>query len=61
VPITLTWNNGLVGPSAAYSWTVPGAQTLAVTATNACGEVRGTLPVAVRPYRFYLPVVWGGR
>jgi hypothetical protein len=49
LPLTLTWDNGAVGPTAAYSWTVPGLYSLTVTATNACGEVSTTLAVSVTP------------
>jgi hypothetical protein len=37
------------GPTAAYSWTVPGMYTLTVTATNACGQAHGELHVVVCP------------
>ncbi len=47
LPVTLTWDNGAMGPTAAYSWTVPGAYTLTVTATNPCGHVSETLTVQV--------------
>ena len=46
-PVTLTWDNGTIGFSAAYSWTQPGAYTVTVTATSWCGAVSGTLPVQV--------------
>jgi len=46
-PITLTWADGTVSATAAYSWTAVSTTTLAVTATNPCGEVRGALTVTV--------------
>jgi hypothetical protein len=46
-PITLTWSNGTVGPSAVYSWTITGTYTVAVTATNECGEAYGDMMVSV--------------
>jgi PKD repeat protein len=46
-PVTLTWDNGTAGATAAYSWTVPGHYTLTVTATNACSAARGIVPVTV--------------
>jgi hypothetical protein len=45
LPLTVTWDNGTVGSTAAYSWTRPGAHTIAVTATNSCAEVYGTYAV----------------
>ncbi len=47
LPLTITWDNGAVGPTAAYSWTLPGAYTLTATATNPCGAVSTTLAVTV--------------
>jgi hypothetical protein len=38
VPVSFVWDNGAVGSTAAYSWTQPGTHTLAVTATNPCGQ-----------------------
>ena len=46
-PLTLTWDNGAIGPSAVYSWTVPGSYTVTATATNACGQRSGTFSVTV--------------
>lgn len=46
-PITLTWADGTVSSTAAYSWTAVGTATLTVTATNPCGEVQGALTVTV--------------
>ena len=47
LPLTLTWDNGTAGPTAAYSWTTPGAYTVTVTATNDCSAVSATLAVVV--------------
>lgn len=60
VPVTITWTNGSSGPTAAYSWTMPGAYTVTVTATNACGGAGANWGVAVRGYRIYLPLVRRG-
>ncbi len=61
LPLTFTWDNGASGPTAVYSWTLPGTQTLTVSATNACGGVRGGVFVtrvwAEWPYRLHLPLV----
>ena len=59
LPITFTWDNGTVGPTAAYSWTTVGTYTITVTGTNRCGgEAVGHLQVqVVWPYRIYLPLV----
>ncbi len=46
-PITITWDDGTVGPSAVYSWTTPGVKTITVTATNPCGQAVGTYTVTV--------------
>jgi hypothetical protein len=43
----LTWDNGAIGPTAPYSWTVTGTHSLAVTATNACGTAAGGMTVTV--------------
>lgn len=47
LPVTLTWDNGASGPTAAYSWTIPGAYTITVTATNDCGQAVDHLTVTV--------------
>jgi PKD repeat protein len=64
LPVALTWDNGTVGPTATYSWTVPGTYTLIVTATNFCLDtcvVTETMNVVVadRLYPIYLPLVMG--
>src|SRR5690606_22313488 len=46
-PVTLTWANGTLGPTAVYSWTVVGSETLVVTAGNSCGQAPGVLTVTV--------------
>jgi hypothetical protein len=50
MPVTLTWDNGTVGPSASYSWPDPGSYTLQVTATNGCGQAQETFTVTVLCY-----------
>ncbi len=47
LPVTLTWDNGTVGPTAVYSWTQPGLYTVVVTATNGCHSVSETRSVQV--------------
>jgi len=59
-PLTFTWDNGVVGATAVYSWSVPGTQAVTVTVTNRCGQAAGLHPVrvlAVWPYSFYLPLL----
>jgi hypothetical protein len=46
-PVTLTWDNGVVGPTAAYGWVEPGMHTISVTATNECGQVGANFTVEV--------------
>ena len=36
-PLDINWDNGQAGPTAVYSWTVPGNYTIAVTAMNCYG------------------------
>ena len=62
-PVTVTWDNGTVGATAVYSWTMPGTYTLTATAVGPCNQVRGirTVEVRARAYRFYLAVVLVGR
>jgi len=50
IPVTLTWDNGAVGPTAAYSWTAEGIYTVAVTATSACNALTGQATVAAICY-----------
>ncbi len=61
VPLSVTWDSGAMGPTAAYSWTVTGTQLLWMTVANACGEERAaSFQVRVLeewPYRIYLMVV----
>ena len=47
IPLTITWNNGAVGFTAAYSWTAPGTYTVAATATNPCGEANASKVLTV--------------
>jgi hypothetical protein len=47
LPLTLTWDNGGIGPSAVYSWTVPGVYAVTATAKNPCGEASGAFTVTV--------------
>jgi PKD repeat protein len=74
-PVTYTWNNGrsfgtasnfnfadissTSGPTATYSWTMPGIYTITVTATNDCGSASGNSIVEVRLaiYAVYLPLI----
>ena len=62
-PVTFTWDNGAVGPTVGYSWTLPGAYTITVTATNACGWVSRpfVVDVSLVIYEIYLPLVLRGR
>jgi len=60
-PLTYTWDNGTVGPTATYSWATSGTQALVVTANNDCGST-GTATLQIQvvawPYSSYLPVLW---
>ena len=47
-PVTLTWDHSAIGPTAAYSWTLPGVYTITATAANPCGgPVGSTFTVTV--------------
>ena len=59
-PVSYTWSNGTVAPTATYSWPATGTFTVIVTATNACGQGTGILGVQVIeewPFAVYLPSV----
>jgi len=47
VPVTLTWDNGTVGPAAVYSWAADGLYTIVVTATSGCNVRTGAIDVWV--------------
>lgn len=47
LPVTLTWADGTLSATVAYSWTVASPVSLTVTATNSCGEAHGALTVTV--------------
>jgi hypothetical protein len=46
-PVSFTWNDGSHGDTASYSWATTGTHTVAVTATNYCGQARDQLTVTV--------------
>ncbi len=48
-PVGVRWNNGALGSTAAYSWTVPGTYTVAVTVDNPCVQVGAVYTVTVLP------------
>jgi len=60
-PLTFTWDNGMVGPVAVYSWTMTGTYTLTVSATGICGgNAAATSSVRVLaewPFSIYLPLL----
>ena len=59
-PLSITWDNGATGPSAAYSWATTGTYTVTVDVANDCGAAQGTLRVEVAgmlPYQAFLPLV----
>ncbi|MBN1483641.1 MAG: PKD domain-containing protein [Chloroflexia bacterium] len=59
-PLTFTWDNGALGSSAGYSWPSTGTYTLTVTATNDCGQARGSFPVRVLaewPHQNFVPLI----
>lgn len=43
----LAWSNGVVSPTAVYSWTTVGDHRLAVTATNPCSQAAAPFTVTV--------------
>lgn len=60
IPITFTWSNSTISPTATFSWATPGTHTLVVTATNPCGQAQGNMQVLVLtewPYELYLPLI----
>jgi PKD repeat protein len=62
LPITYTWDNDTVGPTAVYSWTAAGTYTLTVTATNACGQAVTSVLIQVSAppeptYEIFLPII----
>lgn len=61
LPLTVTWDNGSSGPTAAYSWPATGTYTLTLTATNPCGVEQGASfqvhVLAEWPYAVYLPLL----
>ncbi len=63
-PVSITWNNGAEGATVAYSWTVPGDYTVAISVTNPCGAAGAALVVSVQAlpvqHRIYLPLVVRG-
>jgi|GEM_PF-371079 len=59
-PLTFTWDNGTVGPTADYSWTLTGTHTLAASVANPCGGNSAAFSVSVLeawPYSIYLPLI----
>jgi immune inhibitor A len=46
-PPSYAWSNGTLGATSAYSWTLPGLYTIAVTASNGCSQLTATLDVLV--------------
>lgn len=60
MPVTLIWDNGTVGSSAAYSWPLAGYYTVTVTASNKCSEVSASMGVVVNNYQVYLPMLVRG-
>jgi len=46
-PVAFIWDNGTLGESAVYSWSVTGTWTIVVTATNRCGQAVASSLVGV--------------
>jgi hypothetical protein len=64
IPLTFTWDNGTVGPTATYSWATPGTYTLAISGSNLCGSTGATFTVQVLPpppQYVYLPIILASR
>jgi len=60
LPVTFSWDNGAIGATTFYSWTVTGTHAVTVTAASGCGRGMGTRVVQVLPAwpdTFYLPMV----
>jgi hypothetical protein len=47
LPVTVTWDNGIAGPTAFYTWDTTGTHTRAATATNGCGQALDRITVTV--------------
>jgi hypothetical protein len=60
-PITYTWSPGPISgqgtTAASFSWSVPGAKTITVTAQNDGDVFSGTHDIALVSYRVYLPLI----
>jgi hypothetical protein len=60
-PITYTWSPGLISgqgtAAASFSWSVPGAKTITVTAQNGGNVFSGTHNIAIVSYHVYLPLI----
>ena len=60
-PITYTWSPGPISGqgtvAASFSWSMPGAKTITVTAQNDGDVVSGTHGIALVSHRVYLPLI----